>query len=147
MAKLTTIALLCALILAIPLASCSSEGAASSAVDTSQEVCPDSFILVNKACLSSSLGTNNKPVGDARSFGIDTTELFCSFEVYEDICCSTVIVHWIYGGEIIDFWQGYSTIPPYVSLKSPEEGLIKGDYTVVMYIGVREVMRVPFTIV
>jgi hypothetical protein len=134
------------LLVLLPLASCGS-GQAASVAETMQEVCPDTIILVNKANLSSSLGTNNRPIGDARIFGTDTAELFASFEVYEDICCSTITIHWIFDDEVIDFWQGYSTIPPYVSLKSPEGGFAEGDYAAVMFIGIREVMRVPFTIV
>jgi hypothetical protein len=134
------------LVVLLTLVGCGS-GEAASVTETTQEVCPDTLILVNKANLSSSLGANLKPVGDSRMFSTDTTELFASFEVYEDICCSTVTIHWIFDGEVIDFWQGYSTIPPYVSLKSPEGGFAKGDYAAVMYIGIREVMRVPFAIV
>ena len=143
--KLITI-VLTVLIAAMSFTGCGS-GEAASVSETTQEVCPDTLILVNKATLSSSLGANQKPVGDNRVFSADTAELFVSFEVYEDICCSTIVVHWIFDDEVIDFWQGYSTIPSYVSLKSPEGGFAKGDYTAVMYIGIREVMTVPFTIV
>jgi hypothetical protein len=142
--KLITI-VLTVLIAAMSFTGCGS-GEAASVEETTPEACPDILILVNTAHLTSTLGENGRPFGDSRVFSADTAELFVSFEVYEDICCSTVVIHWAYGEEVISFWQGYSTIPPYVTLRSPEEGFTKGDYSVVMYIGIREVMRVPFII-
>ena len=144
--KLITIAFLTVLIMAMSFTGCGS-GEADSVEETTPEACPDTLILVNTAHLTSTLGENGRPFGDSRVFNADTAELFVSFEVYEDICCSTIIIQWLYDGELIDFWQGYSTIPSYAVLKSPEGGFARGDYAAVMYIGIREVMRVPFTIV
>ena len=144
--KLISTTFLIVLTLMMAFTGCDTEGVGS-VLETTQEVCPDTLILVNTAHLSSSLGSNYKPIGDARIFDTDTAELFVSFDVYEDICCSTVIIQWVYDEEVIDFWQSYSTMPSYVVFSSPEGGFTEGDYAVVMYIGIREVMRVPFSIV
>jgi hypothetical protein len=128
------------------LAGCTSDDTGQAASD--EEVCPDTLLSVNEALLSSAIDENGKPVNVTNVFPQGTPRIFFSLVLSDDeVCCSTVIVQWIYGGDVIDMWQDYSNYPSIVSLESPEGGFAKGEYEVVVHIALNEILRVPFTIV
>ena len=130
----------------IGLAGCTSNETGQGAT-SDEKVCPDTLLSVSEALLSSAIDENGKPVNVTNVFTQDTPEIFFSLVLSDDeLCCSTVTVQWVYGGDVIDMWQEYSNYPSIVSLKSPTGGFAKGEYAVAVYIEINEVIRVPFTI-
>ncbi len=134
-----------------PLIGCGSEGAGSEATE-SENVYPDAEFTLYEAILSSSLDENGLPVNSTNVFTSDTEEIFCTIWAFiPDICCTevTVTVIWLYLDEQIGYWQEEATHiawPATVSITRPENGFPKGDYMVVIYINIEEVISVPFTV-
>jgi hypothetical protein len=130
----------------LSLAGCTS-GETGQGATEDEEVCPDTLLSVSEAFLSSAIDENGKPVNVTNIFTQDTPEIFFSLVLSDDeVCCSTVTMQWVYGGEVIDMWQDYSNYPSRISLNSPEGGFSRGEYEVAVYIEINEIIRVPFTI-
>ena len=134
-----------------PLIGCGSEGAGQEATE-SEDIYSDADFVLNKAILSSALDGNGLPVNSTNVFTSDTEEIFCTiWAVIPDICCTdvTVTVIWLYLGEQIGYWQEEATHiawPANVSITRPENGFSKGDYRVAIYLGIQEVISLPFTV-
>ncbi len=137
-----------------PLIGCGSEGAGAEPTGNG-EVYPyaDSVVdfVVNEAILSSALDENGLPVNSTNVFTSDTEEIFCTIWLSDSVCCDPVLIKWLYinTDETISVWgeDGSSIIGPVTtSITRPENGFPKGDYMVVLYINIQEVISVPFTV-
>ena len=77
------------------------------------------------------------------------SQIFYSFWLSEDLCCKTVTVIWRDGDLTIGSWNdpsGATLFPLTISLHKPDGGFLKGEYEVVTYIDIIEVMTIPFIV-
>ncbi len=66
-----------------------------------------------------------------------------------DVCCAATSVVWFFEGEEISSISlvDSSTCVHTASLERPEGGFLKGNYQVVLYIGISEYFKLDFTVV
>ena len=145
------VVIVAALSLAVLAGGCGSGGDAASdqAQNEPDEVCPDTLVEVDKIAFSSSLDESGVPVGSATVFPSDTAEIYCTFTLSDNLCCSDITVLWQYGGETVDIWvedgTGLSPINT-VSFVRPEGGFASGEYVVKVFISIQEVLSATFTV-
>lgn len=130
---------------------CGSGGDAASdqTQDDSDEICPDTLLTGDKIAFSSSLDESGVPVGSATVFPSDTSEIYCTFTLSDNLCCSDITVLWQYGGETVDIWVEDGTgLPPIntVSFVRPEGGFASGEYVVKVFISIQEVLSATITV-
>lgn len=117
--------------------------------DEPDEVCPDTLLTGEKIVFSTSLDENGVPAGSATVFPSDTAEIFCTFTLSDNLCCSDITVLWQYGGETVDIWVEDGTGLPAtntVSFVRPEGGFASGEYVVKVFISIEEVISATFTV-
>ena len=136
---------------AVPLAGCSSgdQTAPAQAQDEPVEACPDTLLTGDSITFSNDLDAYGRPLDSATVFSVDTAEIFCTFTLSGDICCTNVIVMWHYGDEVVHYWNEDGTGMPQtntVSFDRPEDGFPKGDYLVKVFVGIRETISGTFTV-
>ena len=138
---------------AVLLMGCGSGGTEQETVGggvVNEDVAPSLDVTVIEAVLSSALDEYGQPINSTDVFTTDTPEIFFTFWLSTDLCCTHLLARWLHLDEIIYTWveEGPNLPYPYtVSISSPENGFIKGNYRVVIYIGIVEVISVPFTVV
>lgn len=145
------VAIAAALSLAVLAGGCGSGGEAApdQTQDNSDEVCPDTLLTGEKIVFSTSLDENGVPAGSATVFASDTAEIFCTFTLSDNLCCSDVTVLWQHGGETVDIWVEDGTGLPAtntVSFVRPEGGFPSGEYVVKVFISIQEVISTTFTV-
>jgi hypothetical protein len=126
---------------------CGSGGDAAGSVQ--DEVCPDTLLTGDKIAFTNSLDESRVPVGSATVFPSDTAEIFCTFTLSGNLCCSDITVLWQYGGETVKFWVEDGTGLPAINAVSfvrPEGGFASGEYVVKVFISIQEVLSATFTV-
>ncbi len=157
-APVAVLVLLALVLVGVVLPGCSSSGEAApdQTQDASDEIYPDTLLTGEETdyptsedvFLSAVLDEEGKPVAGARVFSPDTPVIYLRFELAEDLCCQTVIVQWWYKGEVIDAWSvdDYHAIVFMVALQQPDGGFGVGDYSARVYVQIKEVIRLDFSI-
>jgi hypothetical protein len=131
---------------------CGSEGTGQDTAgyeDTNHDAHSDTPITVIDFVLSSALDKNGQPANISSVFHSDTGEVYFTFWLSADLCCTRLIARWFCNDEIVSDWveEGPNLSYPYtVSISKPEIGFAKGDYKVVIYIGITEILSVPFAV-
>ena len=144
--------ILAVILSAVPLIGCGSEGAGQEAVGDEgvyEDAWLDTQVTVIEHVLSSTLDKYGQPANSTNVFTTYTPEIFFTFWLSADLCCTRLIARWLYNDEIVSDWveEGPNLQYPYtVSISKPEGGFAKGDYQVVIYIGINEILSVPFTV-
>ena len=136
-----------ALSLAVLAGGCGPGGDAAGSIQ--DEVCPDALLTGQEIVFSSSLDESGAPVGNATVFLSDTAEIFCTFTLSGNLCCSDVVVLWQYGGETVKFWAEDGTGLPAINTVSfvrPEGGFASGEYVVKVFIVIEDVLSATFTV-
>jgi len=146
--KIVSIITILLIVTCLALIGCSNNNASTGTTDNN-EICPDTLIIVEEATFSSAIDESGRPIGSSNVFQSSTPEIYCTFMV-PDVCCSIVVIDWLYQGDLIHKWQGVGPgtgIPLNSSITQPSGGFNPGDYQVILYINVREVTIAYFTIV
>jgi hypothetical protein len=151
MAALTVMGLLALALLVVPFAGCSSndEAAPAQMQDEPDVYCPDTLLEGDSVVFSTSVDSAGEPQGIATTFPTDTAEIFCTFTLTGDLCCSNVVVMWQHGGETVFYWSQDGTGMPEtntVSMARPEGGFAGGEYQVKVFIFIREVISETFIV-
>jgi hypothetical protein len=149
MVTLTLLALLA--LVAVPLAGCTSTDEAASALtqDEPNEICTDTLLQGDRIVFSVSIDNVGDPQGIATVFPARTAEIFSTFTLSDDLCCSDVIVIWQHGGETVYYWSQDGTGMPAtntVSMTKPEGGFARGEYLVKVYVSIHELISETFII-
>ena len=136
---------------AAPFAGCtvSDEAATGQTLEEPDEICPDTLLLGENAVFSTSLDSDRYPQGVTTVFPANTAEIFCTFTLSDDLCCSEVIVIWQHEGETVLYLSLDGTGLPAtntLSMVRPEEGFAKGEYLVKVYVNIRELISGTFTV-
>lgn len=110
--------------------------------------CPDFQIFVTFTKLSSTLDPYGRVIEETDVFFTDTKEIFFSFSLSDNLCCRNLFVYWY--SDLPDPIQMNNNINPIfpvtLSLKTPSDGFLPGQYKVVIYIDMLEKMTIPFKI-
>lgn len=151
MVTLTLLALLALALVAVPLAGCTltDEATATQTQDESDWVCPDTLLQGDRIVFSAGIDNNGNPLDIATVFPADTAEIFSTFTLSGNLCCSDVIVIWQHGDETVFYWSQEGTRMPAtntVSMTRPEGGFASGEYLVRVFIFIREVISEIFTV-
>ena len=112
-------------------------------------LCPDTFIHVSKAELSSNIDERGNPIDPGTVFAPVTPAIICTFWMTDDLCCKTVTISWFYGDTVISKSEKTGIdvkVPDHMVLSTPKGGLAQGDYHVVIYIDLFEMFDLPFQI-
>ena len=132
-----------------PLIGCGSEGAGPEATE-SEDIYHD---VIVEGAVFSARDESGQMVYNTNIFTPDTQEIFCTLWADLRVCCTevTVTVIWLYLDEVISFWREQVSfvnlgLPLNTSLTRPEGGFSKGDYRVVLYSDIEEVISAPFTV-
>ena len=150
-ATITLLALLALALVAVPFAGCTQtdEAVPGQTQDESSPYCPDTLLQGDTAVFSTSMDNNGQPLGVETTFPTDTAEIFSTFTLSGDPCCSDVIVIWQHGDETVFYWSRDGTGMPAtntVSMIKPEGGFAKGEYLVKVYVGIRELISETFVV-
>jgi hypothetical protein len=153
MGAFAILTLLAVAMVAAPFAGCSvpDEAALGQMQDESSEIwiCPDTLLQGDIAVFSTSIDSDGQPQDIATAFPADAAEIFCTFTLSGDLCCSDVIVIWQHEGETVFYFSQDGTGMPdtnTVSIIRPEEGFARGEYLVKVYVSIREVISETFII-
>jgi hypothetical protein len=113
------------------------------------DLCPDKYVAINEAFLSSAVNENGEPIDKTSTFASDIEAIYFTFELSGDLCCVQLTVEWKHEGERIgDVWSddGSNVQTPFtLALYQPEKGFLKGNYSVTLYSSLWGT-TLPFTI-
>jgi hypothetical protein len=151
MGAFAILTLLAVAMVAAPFAGCSvpDEVALDQTQENPDEICPDTLLQGDIAIFSTSIDSDGQPQDIAKTFPADAAEIFCTFTLSGDLCCSDVIVIWQHEGETVFYFSQDGTGMPdtnTVSIIRPEEGFARGEYLVKVYVSIREVISETFII-
>ena len=150
-ATITLLALLALALVAIPLVGCTQtdEVAPGQTQDELPAICPDTLLQGESIVFSTGIDNDGDPLDIATVFPADTAEIFSTFTLSENLCCSDVIVMWQHKGENVLYWNQDGTglgDTNTVSMARPEGGFASGEYLVKIFVSIREVISGTFTI-
>jgi hypothetical protein len=150
-ATITLLSLLALALVAVPLAGCTQtdEAAPGQTQDEPSDICPDTLLQGDSIVFSTDIDNDGDPLDIATVFPADTAEIFCTFTLSGDLCCSDVIVMWQHEGVNVLYWNEDGTGLPdtnTVSMARPEGGFVSGEYLVRVFVSIREVINETFTI-
>ena len=135
-----------------PLAGCGSADEGQAAGGDEEEVCPDTLLKGDSYALSSELDVSGQALGNQNVFTPETEEIYVTFYLSQDICCTEFAVRWMRSGEIVHSWSmmSYSDIGTEIistSFPRPEGGFTKGEYNVQVFLGIVQLFDFTFTVV
>ena len=148
-ATLTLLALLVLALVAVPSAGCVSTDEAAQTQDEPLEICPDTLLQGDSIVFSVGIDNDGDPQDTATVFPADTAEIFATFTLSDDLCCSDVTVIWQYGEETVYYWSQDGTGLPdtnTVSMTRPEGGFASGEYLVKVFVSIRQVIDETFAV-
>ena len=145
----TILALLTLALVAVPSAGCVSTDDAVQTQDEPLEICPDTLLQGDSIVFSAGIDSDGDPQDIATVFPTDIAEIFCTFTLSGDLCCSEITVIWQYGEETIYYWSRDGTGLPAintVSIARPEGSFASGEYLVKIFVSIREMISETFTV-
>ena len=92
---------------------------------------------------------NGSPVDVTTVFPSDIAEIFCTFTLTGDLCCSYVDVVWQLNDETVFLWGDIGTGIPAtntVSMVMPDGGFAKGEYHVQVSVNFIELVSSTFIV-
>jgi hypothetical protein len=117
-------------------------------VPPNTSVCPDTYVTVDTAILTKTPYQNGDSMTSESVFSANDKEVYCTFWLTGDLCCTTVVLEvkhnaytcfrWVEIGNRIRF-------PQSVTIK-PENGLKTGNYTLNIYLDTRMVSELSFQV-
>jgi hypothetical protein len=150
-ATCTILVLLSLILIAVPFTSCTAtdEAAPGQTQDEPSDICPDTQLQGDSIVFSSGIDNDGDPLDIATVFPADTAEIFATFTLSGDLCCSDVIVMWEHEGKNVLYWSQDGTGLPEtntVSMARPEGGFTSGEYLVRVFVSIREMINETFTV-
>lgn len=118
---------------------------------TPPSVCPDTVVEVSRMVFSDTPFQKNSPESTATVFQPTDQTVYSTFWLSAELCCTRVLLDCQYEGNTVFSWEerdGLSISQPQtVEITMPSGEFQPGDYTVIVYIDIREALRVHFTVV
>ena len=115
----------------------------------STTVCPDASLVVDRMYFSTTPYRFGEAENAATVFQ-PTDPVHSTMWLSTDVCCTRVILICEHEGEIVFRWEdaeGFNvTKPQPVEITAPPEGFAPGEYTVRVFIDIREVINLGFTV-